>query len=591
MWYTPSQLQQAGALSALDTHFARFLRRQDNTENPALELGAALVSQWIGRGHICLELPQLAGKPLALEELAELDGMCPALDAWRDDLRRSTVVGKPGEVKPLILDQRDCLYLYRYWDYEQRLANWLRCRPKPPSVDAEALAAGIARLFPHERDSDQRDAALTAMQHSFSVISGGPGTGKTTTVVKVLALLLEQRADLRIQIAAPTGKAAARLQESISVQRDGLACDAAIQARLPEQATTLHRLLGVKTGSAYFRHHPGNPLVLDVLVIDEASMVDLALMTKTVEALPPHARLILLGDHEQLASVEAGAVLGDICAAAVNSPLHGQIRFLRHSHRFHSDSGIGQLAALVNAGDSVGALACLSHIQSPIRWQAENDLRKQQNLIVQGFQSYLRAPDIMTALQAFNRFRVLCAHRHGLFGVSELNRHIETMLQKAGLLQAQGNWYHGRPILITENDYNLNVFNGDTGLLWHDERGRLRAYFLASDGTARSILPARLPAHDTVFAMTIHKSQGSEFDDVLLVLPDKPSLVLSRELLYTGLTRAKQHLTLLARQEIVEYAVQTRSLRGSGLREALNTQQAASAPVPEPVEGRCGNLT
>jgi exodeoxyribonuclease V alpha subunit len=565
---TINALHQAGVLTDLDRHFAAFMMQLSGSNDPALALGAALASRWVSEGHICLDLNQVANRPLPLEE--SLDMPMPPLSDWLTRLHGSTVVSAPGGRAPLILDNRARLYLYRYWEYEQNLAAWLRraAAAPPLAVAWEKLEADLAHLFKDPAPDWQKIAAITALSKRFCVIAGGPGTGKTTTVVKILRLLLRAEPDLRIELAAPTGKAAARLQESI----------AQAQAGLDFQAATLHRLLGSVPGSPYFRHDRHHPLALDVLVLDEASMVDLALMSKLVDALPAHARLILLGDPDQLASVEAGAVLGDICAAAgdgatplaaASAPMQDCVVTLRHSRRFRGDSSIGRAAALINSGDSDGLLALLSETRTDMGWRANADLRAERARIVQGFLPLLQAATPQAALTAFGAFRVLCAHRNGPFGVRTVNRLIEDMLADSGLLRPTQQWYPNRPILITENDYSLNLFNGDTGILRYSDDGRLRAWFASPDGGLRALLPARLPPHESVFAMTVHKSQGSEFDEVLIYLPDSPSPLLTRELLYTAVTRARQRIFIAAPAASLRQAVTSRSWRGSGLRDAL----------------------
>jgi exodeoxyribonuclease V alpha subunit len=517
------------------------------------------------------------------------------LSQWLLSLQHSRVVSAPGGRAPLILDAQGRLYLYRYWEYEQKLAAWLRrvATAPPPILDNVALNKQLTHLFGSADVTPdwQRVAALCAVFKPFCVIAGGPGTGKTTTVVKILSVLLHQHPDLRIELAAPTGKAAARLQESIAQAQVGM-------LEREFHATTLHRLLGTIPGSPYFRHHCDAPLALDVLVVDEASMVDLALMSKLCAALPAHARLILLGDRDQLASVEAGAVLGDICTAAGDNafsrawvqqlaPFTGTLAhsedhhilqdcvvMLRHSHRFRADSGIGRVAMCINNGDSDAVLELLAHYRhdetGELLWHDSSDLEQLRRVIVQGFLPMLHASSTAEAFAAFGRFRVLCAHRHGIFGVREVNRRIERMLEHSGLLQPNTQWYPLRPLLITENDYSLNLFNGDSGIVRYADDGRLRAWFAGTGGELRAFLPARLPPHETVFAMTVHKSQGSEFDHVLIYLPDAPSPLLSRELLYTAVTRARQRVVLMGSEASIRQAVNTRSYRWSGLRDALS---------------------
>lgn len=580
--YQISHLQRSAVLSSLDVEFAHLLGRLSKQSDEAFLLAAALASRWVQDGHVCLELPALAGKALPLEEVPP--GCCPDLEAWLAVLRKHPCVCEPGDgsLRPLLLD-RQRLYLYRYWDYEQRLVKDLRQRASATLPECELEQASLRQrlqaLFPDMPTHPQQEQAiLTALRRPLSIISGGPGTGKTTTVVKILALLLEQAAQpLRIALLAPTGKAAARLQQSVRQ-----ACpQGSLEAQLPTTAFTLHRWLGVIPHSPYFRRNARHPVPVDVVVLDEASMVDLALMTKLVEAIPATARLILLGDKDQLTSVEAGAVLGDIWRGAEQSghaALRATLALLETSHRFAEDSGIARLARCVNQGDSAGAQSLLIAHRTAgkdLYWQETTQVDALRDWVVAQYRAYLRYREPQAALDAFARCRVLCARRSGPHGVSGLNQQIEHWLRGAGLLHTEGRWYAGRPVMITENDYQLELFNGDIGLLLPDAQGRLRAYFPANRAglSPRGFLPTRLPGHDTAYAMTIHKSQGSEFEHLALILPPEPGPLLSRELLYTGLTRARASLLLNARAEIIDYALSHRVQRMSGLATALTDNE------------------
>jgi exodeoxyribonuclease V alpha subunit len=407
-------------------------------------------------------------------------------------------------------------------------------------------------------------------------------------------------------VAAPTGKAAARIQDSIRTVKATLACDEAIRAQLPERATTIHRLLGYLPDSARFRHDADNPLPYDVVAVDEASMVDLALMAKLFQAIPTSARVMLLGDKDQLASVEAGAVLGDICAAAaadmvrrrstasLTSPAENGTRWnaslpakhaladcvvqLRKNYRFGQQSAIYRLSNAINEGCAEealhilrdgGANAATDLVSTPLPRRAELKAALRAR-VTTGFSEFLKAPDPLAALAALGRFRILCALREGPFGVTGLNQSAEDILEEAGLIRPQNAWYARRPIMITRNDYNLKLFNGDIGLLLPDsDSGEPRAFFPGPDNTLRKFLPLRLPEHETAYAMTVHKSQGSEFDRVLLILPDRESPVLSRELLYTGITRARTSVELWFDEKVFRAALARRVTRTSGLCDAL----------------------
>jgi len=640
-------LHEQGQLTELDLHFARFMSRLaggepaesaprsagavsgtgESTDEPAndalgsaraaleprqsLELAAALASHATGQGDICVNLRQWAWRWNA-GSATPAPFAPPPIGDWLEMLRASCVVGRPGERHPLILDRRGRLYLYRYWGYEQQLAGDLleRASAAADEVDDARLRADLDRLFPRPPQligpDWQKVAAAVAALKRICVISGGPGTGKTSTVLRILALLAGQAGErpARIALAAPTGKAAARLQESIRAAKPGLGLDPAVAAQIPEEASTLHRLLGGRPDSVYFRHDRDNPLPLDILVVDEVSMVGLALMAKTVDALPPDARLILLGDKDQLASVEAGSVLGEICAGAGRfspefqarltaltgealpggraaiSPLVDTIVLLRHSFRFGADSGIGALARAVNRGRAAEAAALLDDARfGDIDWRPLADPDELPERLAEpvaaGFAPYLRAArdraEPVEVFERFGRFRVLAALRGGPFGVDALNRLCETALHRRGLIDSRPTWYVGRPVMIVRNDYNLRLFNGDIGITLADpvDPGRASVFFLGSDGALRRFAPARLPEHQTVYAMTVHKSQGSEFEQVLVVTPNEPSPVLSRELVYTALTRAKRQASFYGVPDVLAAAVERRLRRSSGLRDRL----------------------
>lgn len=533
--------------SALDCQFGKFLEGLAGGSAPEIRQAAMAASRARAEGNICVSLGEIAKKEGA-KSVASL----------RRKLCASRVVGEPGAFTPLILDGYDRLYLRRYWEYEQELAQGI----------AQRTSASPAKS---KRESDfQEIAARKAVSTNFTVITGGPGTGKTWTVKRILQLLLEQTEGekLRIALAAPTGKAAARLTESVRAVEEKFA------------ATTIHRLLGYLPGSPYFRHNAERPLSADVVILDEASMVDLALMAKLVAAVPAEARLILLGDRDQLASVEAGSVLADICAAAEtaapNEPLHGAVVALRRNYRFAETGGIYRVSTALNSGDAEATIAALKEEAGrEVEWHSlpgatglADALRER---IVTGFQPSLESNDPLEALARLQKYRILCAVRQGPFGVENLNAIAGEILAAAGLLVPRPGWYRGQPIMVTQNDYNLALFNGDSGIILPDPEaaGELRAFFLSAEGKLRRFLPSRLPVHETAFAITVHKSQGSEFGRVLLILPEKDAPILSRELLYTGLTRAREGVELWATEATLRAAIGRRVNRTSGLRDAL----------------------
>jgi exodeoxyribonuclease V alpha subunit len=570
----------------IDRQASAFLCRGAKDDSAVLRTIISLLSQSVGQGHVCLDLEEIAGQPVRIpgwEEPLRLPGIANLLAV----LRSLPTLGRPGEHRPLILDDAGRFYLYRYFRYERLLAEAIRSRAASESVtpNETTLAESLDRYFGLDESGKdrQRQAALTALRRRFSVISGGPGTGKTTTVVRILGLMLEQPGGerMRIAMAAPTGKAAARLASSIASLRETLPCSEEVKLHLPGQVTTIHRLLGTIPNSTGFRHNAGNLLPYDTVIVDEASMVDLPLMTALVTALMPQARLILIGDRDQLASVEAGAVLGDICRAAEapGSAVAGCVTVLERNYRFGDGSGIASLSRAINSGDAGEALRLLGDpADGTIALEAtptrETVRKRLVSPVLEGFRPYLEAETPEEALRLFERFRILTALREGPWGAAGMNHAAETLLHEAGLLKADTPFYRGRPVLVTENDYIHKLFNGDTGIILPDpETGNQKAYFTAPDGTVRSIPPEFLPAHVTAFAMTVHKSQGSEFDRVLMVLPPEDTLLLTRELIYTGITRARQAVTLWSDEAIFSAAVKRRTERRSGLREMLVNKQ------------------
>jgi exodeoxyribonuclease V alpha subunit len=551
----------------LDVRFAELMVRLNGVANPTLWNAARVVSAARGAGESCVPLGQLgAGSDV------------------RRQLLEAKVVGTPGEWRPLIVDAADRLYLQRYWEYEQRLAAAIaeRLAGAPRAIDEKFVEEEIARWIDNDA-ADQRRAVQVALRSSFTVITGGPGTGKTRTVAVILALL-EKLADAagepppRIALAAPTGKAAMRLQESIRHVREKLEPDAAAR---PVNAVTLHRLLGLFGASPRPRHDARHPLTAEVVIVDEASMVDLAMMAKLFAAVPRTARLILLGDRDQLPPVETGHVLGDICSADAPA-LRGHIVALRKNFRFAPESGIKVLSEQVQAGDTervlqtlaTGVHADLSAAEVPAPDQLRHRL---ESIVKEGFGPVLaHLQDAAAALEALGNFRILCGLREGPYGVENLNRLVETVLAAQGRIQLGARHYSGRPVMVLRNDYQLRLFNGDIGLVLPDPAsgGELRAFFRAEDGALRRLSPARLPEHETAWAMTVHKSQGSEFRKVLLILPDRENAVVTRELIYTAITRAREAVQLWYRPEPLREVLRHQTVRASGLGDAIRANCA-----------------
>lgn len=651
-----AQWSDLGWIRRLDRAFAAFLCDVVPDTDPLVLLAAAIVARMEGQGHACLAIdalvPILDDKRLAWPAAAT-----PALHAllarmprdaadWLAVLRNSPVIyaeGVQGAVdgfQPLVLDARGCLYLRRHWRAERHVAQQVSLRvAREFSFDPDTLRGWLDRLFgPADGRPDwQRLACGVAARRGLTLVTGGPGTGKTYTAARLLALLWalhpQDGPPLQVALAAPTGKAAARLRQAIDGALEGLSSRLGHALPLKElagrlgAARTLHALLGARSDSRKFRHDALNPLLFDVLIVDEASMIHLEMMAALLDAVRPQARVILLGDKDQLASVEAGAVLGDLCRQAAagcydadtqqfaesvvgmeiplefrsaGPALAQQTVMLRESRRF--TGVIGRLALAVNRGDAAQALQLLRDPpDGTVHWTPRSD-RFSPAMVVQmalhgragvpvGHGAYLdllsqrpaqgdpeaHAGWVRAVLAAFERFRLLCAVRDGDWGVTGLNDAIERALVQEGRMNrlAGGDWYEGRPVMVTRNDPSLGVFNGDVGLALTPpgSAAALRVYFMDA-GTVRSVAASRLARVETAFAMTVHKSQGSEFEHTALVLPDvQASRQLTRELLYTGITRARSALSLLGGQtsELEEILARI-TLRGSGLPHALDSE-------------------
>jgi exodeoxyribonuclease V alpha subunit len=616
------RLSQAGVLAALDLHFARAMGQLSPGEPDSVLLGAALASRAVRHGHVCADLRQIISQvPLDADGRPVREFAWPGHAAWTLELSASPLVSAGERPTPLVFDGGARLYLARYFGYQRRLIETLRRRiaDRDETVDPRVLGDGLARLFgdapADSSDAQQRLAAVVAVLHRFAVISGGPGTGKTTTVVRILALLIEQALASgapppRIVLLAPTGKAAARLGESINAQVERLDCTDPVKGAIVRTASTIHRGLGYRPGSpTRFRHDAGHPLPADIVLVDEASMVDLALMAKLLDAVDDQTRVILLGDMNQLASVEAGAILGDICnrggareisgpladrlaalgdpailvptASSDAAPIADHIVELTHSFRFSAQGGIGALARAIGTGDAPAVRDALGPAISPAeaattdREVALVAMRDDDDpaailgpVVADGLRPYLAAADPAGRLEALGRFRVLCAHRRGSWGVERVGAAIERVLAHRAGLRTDDAFYDGRPVLVTKNDYQVDLYNGDVGVIVADASGRRRVWFPSADGL-RGLSPSRLPPHETVFAMTVHKSQGSEFDRVILLVPPAVSPILTRELVYTAVTRAKKQVLVFGDPGVLHDAVSRRIDRASGLREAL----------------------
>jgi exodeoxyribonuclease V alpha subunit len=607
---TVERLRELGVLSELDAALAETFGRIAGERDERVLVAAALASSAVQAGHTCVELARVADRPVLDENgVPAADVTYPAPGAWLEALVASRLVAR-GEAsshapRPLVIGSGSRLYLARYFEYEQKLAEALvrRAGQDERGLDAARLRDDLERLFPRgaSGSNDQRLAALLAVLSRVSVISGGPGTGKTFTVAKLLALLQSQalaagRAPYRIELLAPTGKAAQRLGEAIRKNLAELPLEPSVARAIPATASTIHRALKVQARTpTRFRYGRANPLPADVVVVDEASMVDLALMSKLVDAVPESSRLVLLGDKDQLASVEAGSILADMYAGRANGvsaacaerverltgdvlPMSGAQPSLADgmvelvvSHRFREGGGIYELARAVNAGDAPRALAVLrdsEHVTLEPLPEPERFARALGPVVEEKFGRLGSAP-VGEKLALLDGFRLLCAHRRGPYGVETLNEWVALHLRKRGLLDADGAFYDGRPLIVTANDHQVELYNGDVGVVGREGSDELlTARFPSAEGR-RSVPLALLPPHETAFAMSVHKAQGSEFDDVLLVLGDRPSPLFTRELVYTAVTRARRRVRIFGSPDILAGAIAARVQRASGLRERL----------------------
>jgi exodeoxyribonuclease V alpha subunit len=615
---------------ALDKALVTFFREQQKLQ-PALALLIGQCSFALAQGHLCLPLKRMPQH--SEQEWQALMALYPELIQLSEDNNQPFVYAN------------NALYMRRYFSYQQHIAFYLeqsseRSQQLRQAIDPALLNQLLDPLFPVTAATQaapdwQRLSCAIAASSSFSVITGGPGTGKTTTVVKLLLVLqqLKQQqgaAPLTIQLAAPTGKAAVRLRSSIRNTLDRLPASAEIKSQIPTDVSTLHKLLGARAQSRQFKQNALEPLALDLLVVDEASMLDVELMAALLSALPAHARLILLGDKDQLASVEAGALMAELCqwaeqghylpetAAWLNQlskaaipenlvstngkALEQQIGMLRVSHRFDPQSGIAKLANAVNSGQSAEVTAICRADHADLQYLEVAELKQLKQFVLTGqakkqlpdaagFSFYLKTVAQSPALDAseqaienwaqqvladFSAFQLLCAVRQGPLGVEQVNLSVEKMLHQAGLIQQSSqqssHWYAGRPVMVTQNDYALGLMNGDVGIcLLRPYQGKLMlAVAFASEDSSKAVrwvLPSRLQQVETAYAITVHKSQGSEFRHAVLVLPDHFSPVLTRELIYTGITRAAKLFSLVcAKPDLLALAIEQKVQRHGAVR-------------------------
>lgn len=598
-------------LDDIDIEFARFLQKLSGVTSLNLALSAALASYALRNNHICLNLADYAGREFPFEcESGEQEQqnytILPELNEWIAHLKNfPKVISFSGEVKPLIVDEKNRLYIQRYFKYEQDLAQFLseKIKQNQSAIVPENLPniSEISKYFAIDNDVDYQQVALfAALRNQLTVITGAPGSGKTTVVATILAIYYQINWQIKIGICAPTGKAAARLKESLNNELENLYTTETVKNRIANtEASTIHRLLKTKYNTPHFIHGKERKLDIDLLILDEASMVSQPLMCKLFYALKPSTKIILLGDKDQLASVEEGTVFGDISdSLPINSfsldfcdslskvstikmkansreKVVNTIVELTRSHRFDDSKGIGLVKNAINAGDipkvlqigkgddrelQIKSLPRKNYFKMQLLRFLKN-LKIEINGIKVGFEEYFSIEDIAQKFQFMNNFRILCAKRNGIYGINNINQIILEHYFKGNDKYADG-----IPVLITINDSRLKLFNGDIGIV----KNR-RIYFpdLKEKGRMRHYSPNQIPEHEVLFAMTVHKAQGSGFQKVLLVLPQKDSALLTRELLYTGITRAEKYCEIWSYDSILQSAIQRITRRNSGLKDKL----------------------
>lgn len=598
-----NMLRTKKVLSASDIFFSSLICGLCNENSEITASIYALSAQQTGMGHICLDL-----ESDHFMNLLEETGMKHVkIQEIKKCLDESKAVGSAKDGLPFIYAGDRFVYLKKFWDYQDIINNYVKSGPAK-NPDPDHLRAIIPLYFKKNTAHYdwQKGAALVAATNRFCLITGGPGTGKTTTAARIIAILTElmekeSNQKPKILLAAPTGKAAARLSSAMTDAMNKMEAMKGKKCFSQHQAVTVHRLLGLGYASSEPRYNKENLFPADIVLVDEASMLDISMMAKIMGAMPEKAKLIIMGDKDQLSSVEPGAVLADICEAGPPkkfsrkiSPIleidgsfpditpvdeHGFfdcVVELDKSYRFSEKSGIGTLAEAIKKCDAQKAIDIIKKKEhkdiSWIRPDTKTNLKTIiEEKLMDGIFGLFSAKTPEKALDAMDDFKILCAVREGPWGVEGINRLVREILQERKKVPVKGDWYHLRPIMIKSNDYQLGLYNGDTGIVFSEtgDEKNLKVYFKAPETGVRSFHPARLGAHDTVYATTVHKSQGSEFDRVVLVLPDKLTKVLSMELAYTAVTRAKKEFILIAEEEIFKRAVSEKAIRTSGLCQRL----------------------
>ncbi len=603
---TAKRLYELEYLDSMDYYFGNYLTQNSTNKDDLVELALALTHRATMKGHVCLSLNSL--ETLDIEENNQsLQIEFPQLETWVSHLKDSDLVGTELDSMshPLILDGKNRLFLARYYDYQQRLVAEIKARKGLEVIDASWVKAQVALYFEDSTEVDeQKLAAINGLFHRVSLIAGGPGTGKTTTVAKVLALayawaLAQGKAKPRFLLLAPTGKAASRLMDAIQEKLGELPLSPELQPLKEVETSTIHRALKFNPKEpTEFHHSKSNPLTADLVLVDEASMIDLPLLTKLIEAVPQDSKILLLGDPNQLASVEAGAVFGDLINqetpsgysleqstkyqdfASLPEPKSGalvgfndQITTLTKSFRFAQGQDIAKLAGAIkskNAKEALRIIAASEEIQL-VTPTADYNLELMDQC-QRGYEAFFKAKTPEEALAAQGNFTLLAAHRQGLYGANWANEALTQYFNLKNKIDANKNWYHLRPIMVTANNHDQELYNGDTGVIFRNtnlEHLTLEANFTGKAKSIKALNPALLPAHESTWAMTIHKSQGSEFNEVAILLPSRQSQALSNELIYTALTRAKKKVVIFSSTEVLTGAIEKSIVRDSGIGDAL----------------------
>lgn len=562
-----ADLHTLGLVDVLDVELARALNRMTDAPDSDVELAIALTSRNIRRGHTCFPMGMSAADIWPREPVSA--DVLPDSARWREALAANPLTRRG----PLVLDDAGRLYLRRYWQLEQDIARQLAARFDPPTPEGDEppwISASVDRLFPVPPDAPQRKAARNALRHCVSLLCGGPGTGKTTTVAAIVALLIEgklhdDQAPPKVLLLAPTGKSAARLGEAVRRAKTGIDAASGILAQIPEQATTVHRALGMHRDGMHFRRNADLPLEADIIVVDEASMIDLGLMRQLLDATPREATLLIVGDPDQLTSVEAGSVLRDLVTASAQTGWRERVTHLTTTYRYDAEQPLGQLVAAIRAGEaSLVDSILMREDAEDVVWTPSDGLPMELDRAAEHWSRVLATLEPAEHFELRSRYVMLSPFRKGVIGTRRLGESVRERLASRGHGAA-----HVTPIIIEQNSHELRIYNGDFAMLVD---GETPTATVQSDADGfRTIAVARLPQFSDAFALSVHKAQGSEFDEVLVVLPEEDAPLLTRELLYTAVSRARKRVRVIGPKAVIAATLDRRAQRHSGLVDAIAT--------------------